>query len=483
MLALALLAVLSSPADTLVVGGLADPVLLDPHRATDLVASGIVSVICEPLVRDRPDGASYEPALATSWATRDNRTWTFTLRAGVSFHDGTPFDAGVVVANFERLRQVRAFAGRASRLGPLAVTMSLDHPNAALLATLSQPFFTLLSPAQLAGSPRPVGTGPFRLRAARPGLVELEANPVYWVGAPRLQRIQFRSLPDEDALVASLLAGEVDVTSALTLESHAKVEDSPDLRVLDRPGHNLAYLALNNERPPFTDPRVRHAVARAIDRPALVSTLLGGHGQAARNPLPPSSWGYATRTRELVHDPAAARRLLAQAGLSQGFEVTLLAAQASRPYLPAPLRLADRLRDDLARVGIRLRQELAGSWSEYVERGSRGQFDLAVFGWQADTQDPNDFLSALLSSSAVGTTNRSRYRSQAMDDLLTQARRGTGHQERNLVYAEAQALFQKQMPFVPLYHLAVFTAARRSVQGLAFGATGLMRFDKTWKRD
>lgn len=484
MLALALLALLASPADTLVVGSLADPVVLDPHRAIDLVAASIVSVVCEPLVRDRPDGIHFEPALATSWATRDNRVWTFTLRAGVSFHDGTPLDADAVVANVDHLRQVRAFKGSAGRLGPLAVTVTLDHPNAALLSTLSQPFFTLVSPRQLSASnPKPVGTGPFRLLTAKPGLVELQANPAYWGDPPRLQRILFRRLPDEGALMTALLAGEVDVTSALTLESHPRLEGSPDLVVVARVGHNLAYLALNNERPPFTDPRVRRAVALAIDRPALVSDLLGGHGEAARNPLPPSFWGYATRTRELVHDPAAARRLLGQAGLGQGFEAAILAVDASRPYLPAPLPLAARLRDDLAQVGIRLRQELASSWTDYAERGNRGQYDLAVFGWQADTMDPNDFLSAVLSSDAVGSSNRSRYRSFAMNGLLTQARRGTGHQERSQVYAEAQALFQKEMPFVPLYHVAVFTASRRSLRGLTVGPTGFLRFDKAWKED
>ena len=484
MLAFALLALLASAADTLVVGGLADPLSLDPHQTTDLVAGTIVSALCEPLVHDRLDGLLYEPALATTWATRDNRVWTFTLRAGVTFHDGTPLDADGVVANIEHLREVRSFRGSAARLGPLAVTISLDHPNAALLSTLSQPFFALVSPHQLqAKSPKPVGTGPFRLVAAKPGLVELRANPGYWGGTPRLRRVLFRRLPDEAALVSALLSGEVDVTPALTLEAHPRLESSPDLVVLARPGRNLAYLALNNERPPFDDPRVRHAVALAVDRRALVSDLLGGHGEPARNPLPPSLWGYATTTRELVHDPVTARKLLAQAGLGKGLETTLLTVDASRPYLPAPLRLVGRLREELAQVGIRLRQELAGSWAEYVERGSKGQYDMAVFGWQADTMDPNDFLSALLSSETVGSSNRSRYRSVAMDALLIQARKGTGHQERSQVYAEAQALFRKEMPFVPLYHVAVFTASRRSVRGLSVGSTGYLRFDKTWKDD
>ncbi len=484
MIALPLLALLATAPETLVVGNLSDPISLDPHQATDLVSGAIVSAICEPLVRDRVGGVQHDPALATAWATSDNRVWTFTLRDRVRFHDGTPFDADAVVANIAHLRKVRAFRATAERAGRLTVVVILDQPNAALLSTLAQPFFTIVSPKELASKqPRAVGTGPFRLGSARPGLVELLANPDHWEGRPRLARVQFRRLASEDALVQGMLSGEVDVSSALTLESHPRLEGNPDVVVHTRPGRNLAYLALNNERPPLRDPRVRQAVAVAIDRSSLVSNLLQGHGEPARNPLPPSFWGYATRTRELLLDRGAARRLLTRAGLRQGFDATLMTVDASRPYMPAPLRLAARLRDDLAQVGIRLREDVVASWSEYLARGTRGDFDLAVFGWQADTLDPNDFLTTLLSSEAVGSTNRSRYRSPAMDDLLGQARRGTSQHERSQGYLQAQALFQKDMPFVPLYHVAVFTAARRSVQGLAASSGAFPRYEKTWKEN
>jgi ABC-type transport system substrate-binding protein len=239
---------------------------------------------------------------------------------------------------------------------------------------------------------------------------------------------------------------------------------------------------MNNERPPFHDRRVRHALARAVDREALVERILGGHGEPARNPLPPSIWGFGTRTKELVLDRAAARRQLAAAGLPNGFETTLMVVNAPRPYLPAPVQLAARLRDDLAQAGIRARLHEVTTWSDYLARASRGDYDLAVLGWQADTVDPNDFLSALLGSEFVGTTNRSRYRSPAMDALLKQGRRGRDQKERVASYREAQTLFQKDMPWVPLYHVSVFTAYRRIVRGLVIGPTGVPRYDRVWKR-
>jgi peptide/nickel transport system substrate-binding protein len=482
--ALAALLLLAGPPDTLVVGILADPVSLEPHHASDLVSEAVVANVCETLVRFRDQGNRPEAALATSWATVDRRTWTFTLRENVRFHDGAPLDAEAVVANLEHLRRERAFPGQAERIGPHVVAITLDRPNAALLATLSQPFFALQSPRALAGeASTPVGTGPFRLASSRPGLVTLDANPAYWGGAPRLRHVSFRRFANEDALVAALQDGSVDVTTAVSQDRMHRLGERVDVTLDSQTGLNLAFLSVNNERPPFSDPRVRQALARAVDREGLVAHVLGGHGEPAQNPLPPSLRGYVKRPGKPLHDRAGARKLLAQAGLPDGFETTLMYVNSPRPYMPAPLALAARLRDDIQQVGVRASLHEAASWSDYIERATRGDYDLAVLGWQADTVDPNDFLSALLASESIGTTNRSRYRSPAMDTLLNRARRGGDPEERLAVYRDAQELFQKDMPWVPLYHVAALTAYRRVVRGVVRGATGILRYDKAWKHE
>jgi peptide/nickel transport system substrate-binding protein len=469
-------------ADTLVVGVLEGPASLDPHRATDLVSAAVAVNVCEPLVRYRDDGSRPEGALAAAWATLDSRTWTFTLREGVRFHDGRAFDADAVVANLARLRRERGFEAAAARLGPAHVSVTLPQPNAALLATLSQPYFCMLSPASFAADgPRLVGTGPFRLDSAAPGEILLVRHRSPGGAPPRLRRVLFRRLPSEEALGAGLAAGTVDVSLSLGPDTVARVQGHPGVALQSRTGLNLAFLSLNNERGPLREPLVRQAVARSIDREGLVREVLGGHGEPARNPLPPALWGYGRLTRALPYDPDGARRLLARAGHASGVEATLLTVDAPRPYLPTPLRLAARVRDDLARAGVRLRLVQAPSWPEYLRRATEGDYDLALLGWEADTMDPNDFLSVLLSSAAVGTTNRSRYRSRAMDALLEQARHGTNQAERRRRYDEAQELFQKDMPWVPLYHASVFTASRRTVRGLTVGPTGIMRFDRVWK--
>jgi peptide/nickel transport system substrate-binding protein len=473
----------AAPADTLVVGTLADPGSLAPHRATDIVAADIVSSVCETLVRVRPRSLRHEGVLATSWATPDQRVWTLTLRKNVRFHDGSPFDADAVVANLEHLRRESGFPGRSERLGPHLVQITLARPNSALLSTLSQPFFAIQSPARLAGpgSDVPVGTGPFRFVEARDGVVELAAFDRHWAGPPRLRRLVFRRFRDEAALADALASGEADVSSAVGPRRAGRLRSEAGVTLDSQTGLNVIYLALDNERPPFADPRVRRAVSRAIDRAGLVREVMGGHAEPASTVLPPTLF-HDTRTRTLGLDLDSARRLLAAGRLPDGFETTLTVSRAPRPYLPQPLRVAERLRDDLARVGIVVRLREVPSWAEQVSLTSRGEFDMALLGWQADTLDPNDFLTALVDSGSIGSTNRSRYRSDEMDRLLKRARMDSAPRARLELYRDAQDLLQRDMPLVPLYHASTFTAHRREVLGLIIGPTGIVRYDKAWKQ-
>jgi len=469
--------------DVLVVGIVGEPLTLDPHRGTDLVSAAIVGNVCEPLVRYSADGIRAEPALATAWATRDARRWTFTLRKGVRFHDGAAFDADAVLANLARIASVRAFPGVAERVGAHVVTITLDRPNAALLATLSQPFFAMQSPREIArGGILPVGTGPFRLAEASDSGVHLEAHREYWRGAPRLRRLVFPRIADDRALSEGLMAGQVDVAPAVSHDRVERLRARDDVILQARTGGNVAFLSLNNERAPLTDRRVRQAIAHALDREALVARILGGHAEPARNPLPPALWGYGRRTPELVLDRTTARRLLKEAGYAQGFSTGLLVADAPRPYNPDPIGLARALADALGEIGIAVRIERVPAWGAFLERATRGDYSMAVMGWQADTPDPNDFLSVLLGSEFVGATNRSRYRSPAMDVLLKQGRRGDDQRERTVSYLQAQTLFRRDMPWVPLFHVSVFTVHRRDVRGLTIGPTGSPRYDRVWKK-
>ena len=185
--------------------------------------------------------------------------------------------------------------------------------------------------------------------------MELIPNWTYWGGAPRLGGIVFRRFRDEESLSTALLSGEVDVSSAVGYQRLPHLRASPDIALHSKTGLNIAFLSLNNERRPLDDRRVRQAIARAIDRPALVSRFLGGHGVPARNPLPPSLWGYSARTKDLALDrprraPAAGRGgVPAAASTPRSWRWT-----PRGPTCPRPLAEAAQIRDDLARVGIRV---------------------------------------------------------------------------------------------------------------------------------
>ncbi len=470
----------TAQADTLVVGLLADPVSLDPHRATDFVSAALISNVCETLVRQRPGSARPEPGLATSWATRDNRRFTLTLRENVRFQDGSPFDADAVVANFDELRRRGVFAGRAERIGPHALGITLERPNAALLSSLSLPSLALQSPRAL-GQPA-VGTGPFRLGRTRAGHYELLAEAHYWGGAPRLARVVFERFADERALVGALLAGRADVSATLGPAHLDELRRAPQLTLDSQTGLNLAFLSINNKRAPFDDRRVRQALTRLVARQAIVDQVLRGHGLPAEGPLPPAL-GRLSSAHVRPADRVGARRLLAQAGYARGLSARLLVPGAPRPYLPDPEGLARRLAADFALAGVRVELEPVAGWSEYIARCTRGDYELALLGWQADTLDANDFLSALVGTQVPARTNRSGYSSPAMDLLLERARRSSDPAQRASLYREAQTLFQRDMPWVPLYHTSIFTAYRKSVHGLLVGPTGVTRYDKAWKTE
>jgi peptide/nickel transport system substrate-binding protein len=483
-MAIGLLAVLllTAAPSSVTVGVLADPVTLKPHQATDFVSAEVLANVCETLVRFRPGVARPEGVLATTWATADGRTWTFTIREGVRFQDGAPLDSDAVVANFADLTRVRGFRGTAERIGPYAVSITLDRPNTAFLSTLSQPFYALESPRGLSapGGP-PVGTGPFAVGQAKPGLIRLTANPAYWGGPPRVAEVLFRRLSSQEALLQELLAHSVDVTSALDPAGVERVRKSPDLVLEIQKGLNICLLSLNNDRPPFSDRRVRQAIARALDPPRLVAQALAGRGEPVHTPFPPSLFAVPGSDKWARADRSAARRLLAEAGYRDGFLTTLLSVNSPRPYMPDPRGLAAEVRAELASVGIRVELQDVPTWPEYAGRGSRGEYDMALFGWQADTMDPNDFLSALLASESIGGTNRSRYRDAEMDALLKRGRREQDPSVRGAVYKEIEDLFQRDMPFVPLFSVSVFTGYSRALHGLALDPTGLLRFGQVSK--
>ncbi|MDP3427325.1 MAG: ABC transporter substrate-binding protein, partial [Humidesulfovibrio sp.] len=362
---------------------------LDPAKFLDNESAMVIENIFDGLVRYRDDSTLVEPALAASWSVSDDGlVYVFRLRAGVLFHDGTPFDAEA--ARFSLLRKIDPahpyFRPQFSKmddtlrgvrsveaLDAQTLRITLKGPDPLFLAALARHSAYIVSPTAVKAlgegfDHRPVGTGPFVfgswLKAER---IVLEPNPKYFGGAPKIDALVFKVVPDPLVRMLELRAGTIQAMDALTPEQQGEVRRNPALVLDSRPGLNVGYLAMNTTRAPLDNPKVRRAIAHAINRPALVKSIYRGLATPARTVVPPGMQGYNPAAPDSAYDPALARKLLRQAGLPNGFATTLWAMPVSRPYMPQPDKIARFIQENLAAVGIRARI-VTFDWATYLAR-------------------------------------------------------------------------------------------------------------------
>lgn len=486
------------------------PVSLNPQLAIDQATfDATAGTVYDRLVQLEPGTTRVVPDLATSWTVTENgRVYTFKLRHNVQFQQtpwfkpSRPFDADDVVFSFERQWRrdnpyhhvsggsYRYFIGMGlqrrllaiDKLDDYTVRFTLQQPDTGFLAILALPFASILSeeyaahllvnddPAQL--DRQPVGTGPFKL-SGQPSADRLEftANPDYWAGRPALDRLIFDIVPDPDERLRRLDRGQCDVLPPLSRAQLRSWRMPRGVRLLQRTGFDVAYLAFNTRRPPFSDPRVRRALSLAVNRQAIINTVYGKTGVLANDPLPPTSWAYADDVKPLPYDPAAARKLLAAAGVPKDFHTVLWVMPVSRYYMPDPLQVARMIRADWVRVGVDA-QLLIPDWNDFLARSRQGEHATILLGWTGDDGDPDNFLTPLLSCSAIGGGNRARWCDSDFQELLHQARIIAAPSKRRALYLHAQAVFRAQLPWLPLAHSVYFQPLRERVRGFMMGALG-----------
>ncbi len=501
-------------AQTFAFGLPAEPVQLDPAVVSDAASLAVTYQLFEGLVRLRGATTEIEPALAERWEVApDGRAWTFHLRPGVRFHDGTPLDAAAVVWNFDRwshaghpqhANQVaagqtfeyweslfggvddRSLVARAEAVDARTVRLVLRAPHAPLLASLAVAGLGLASPAAVgrwgtAFGKHPVGTGPFRFAEWRTGqAIVLEANPGYWGPKPKVRRVVFRPITDNGQRLAALKAGELHGLEGLSPDDVAVVERDPDLTLVRRPASTTGYLAFNYHVREFQDRRVREAVARAIDKGALVTALYGSLGIPATQLLPPSFWAHHPGLRDPAPDAAAARALLREAGFPAGLrqitwtdgrreDLVLAYLPVSRPYLPAPKEVAEAIAADLARAGVHARLETV-DWAVYLDRVKSGRLALYMLGWIADAADPDTALCYLFC--APGAPSQGFYANRAVTELLERARTLARQADRAPLYRQVAELLHADVARLFLAHSQAPLAFSRRVRGYVANPTG-----------
>jgi peptide/nickel transport system substrate-binding protein len=486
-----------SVGSTLVFGRNQDAVSLDPAVVTDGMSLNVARLTMEGLTGYKLGTFDITPALATSWAVSpDGKTWTFDLRHDVKFQDGTPFDAQAVKFNFDRWRlpndpwhkllqgnldysyyesQFGGFPGVIADvrvLAPDKVQFVLTRPFAPMLANLAMPAFGIASPTAMKSEGEnyfrsPVGTGPYQVTEwVKDDHITMKAFAGYWGDKAKIQTVIFRDIPDPSTSMLALQKGDIDGWEYPRPDDLGPLSQDHELTIYHQPPNNVLYLAINVQKPPFTNVLVRRAVNEAIDANAIVRNFYDPSAEVATDFLPLAVWPHPNQTA-YPYDPADARRLLAQAGFPHGFSTTLWYMTLPRPYVPEPQRVAEAIQADLRAVGINA--TLQGfEWGQFLDKTERGDHDLALSGWTGDNGDPDNFLYAILDKDSAippGAQNVCFWKDEDFHKLMIEAQNTTDRTQRAKYYLAALQIVHDQAPLVPLVHTGPPIVFKRSVLG------------------
>ncbi len=450
-----------------------DPRTLDPALATDVPTGRAVAYVFDGLTRFTPD-ARVAPGLATRWeVSPDGRIYTFHLRPGVRFHDGTPLVARQVVASWARalspslkggnklplfvIQGARALAaGQATALtGARAlddstVQVTLDTALAIFPKLLAMPVASVVAPNTGPDfGQHPVGTGPWRfVEWKHDDYLRFARNPGYWGGTPGADTLTARIIPEPSTAVAEFENGTVDVLTVPEGETRSwEQTDERQARLQSAPALRLYYVAINTTRGPLADARVRQAINLAVDKKAIIDRLIAGRGVRASGVIPGVLDSLADDRPPYAYDPARARQLLSEAGFPNGIDVQLWSSQQA-----TFARLAQTIQGYLKAVNVRatLVQRDAPSVREAARNG---QVDLVVKDWFADYPDADAFLTPLLASASKGVGgNLSFYANKHVDSLVALARRTGDDQQRAALSRQADSTAFADAPMLYLFH-------------------------------
>ncbi|MEZ7173353.1 ABC transporter substrate-binding protein [Sporosarcina sp. OR05] len=486
-----------SQEDTLVFGRGGDSTSLDPSRVTEGETFKVTVNIFETLLNFGEDDTTIQPGLAKEWKTDDGLTYTFTLEEGVKFHDGTDFNADAVVKNFERWANGDAdkfpyynsmfggFKGDEGHViesvtadGDYKVVITLKRPQAPFLKNIAMSMFAIASPDAFEKGDdqferNPVGTGPFKFVEWRPNeTITIEKFDEYWQeGLPKLNKVIFKSIPDNSTRLNALMTGEIDIADGINPADGEKIEQNEELQLIERPSMNVGYLGLTVTRPPFDKKEVRQAMNYAIDKETIINSFFEGRANIAKNPMPPSISGYNEDIEPYEYNPEKAKELLAQAGYPDGFEMELWAMPVPRPYMPDGAKVAEVIQSNLADIGVKAKI-VSYEWPTYLDKASKGEADAFMLGWTGDNGDADNFLYVLLDEDNIGSNNYTYFKNTDMHDLLIEAQTEVDENKRIELYKSAQEIIHEEAPWVPIAHSTPLLAAAKGLKGFKPHPTG-----------
>lgn len=477
----------------------ADAQKLDPADVDDGESVNTMAQMLEGLVGFKPGTLEIEPRLAASYSiSGDGLQYTFAIRPDVRFHDGTALTAETArfsfdrqmdpthpahfpTASFQYWQNFYSDIERVEVVDAMTLRLHLRQPNASLLSSLAICPVWLISPAAFEKHGdqlpfHPVGTGPYKFVEWRSSeAVVMERNDDYW-GGPRagFERLVMRSIPLNTSRLSELLAGKIHGLDGIQPSELSDLENDPRFTIHEAPGMNVGYLSFSMLSEKVQDPALRRAISMAIDRDNLVQLALDGHGSVAAYPAPRGYLGIPDDAGPVRHDPEAARKLVA--ANPQWAQQTLELATFGQPrmYFPDPARIASLVRNDLEAVGLQV-EIVNREFKSHLHASRRGEFDLCLLGWIADTPDTDSFLATFFHSRAAvmgSATNISFYRNPEMDALLDSALRVADSRERERIYRQVLAVWQRDLPIVPLVQGNQITVLDHRIGGYVLSPAG-----------
>ncbi len=496
---------------TFVFGASADPVILDGAYVSDGESLRALRQIFEGLVNTKAGTTEIIPWLAESWtASDDGLEWTFSLKSGVKFHDGTDFNADAVCFNFDRwynftgLQQSASvsyywqtvFGGYAasedtslpeslykscSATDESTAVITLSRPSSTFLSALSLGSFAIASPAALEeygadevggsadaptfsgtfGTEHPVGTGPFQFKSwEREDSLVLTAYDDYWGEPSTIDNLVFRPIADGPARRQALEAGDID---GFDLVDPADLDALADggFDVLQRPAFNVGYIGFNQAIKPMDNPKIRQAIAHAIDREKIISTNYPPGSEVATQFQPPEVFGHSDSVPTYDYDPDLAKQLISESGVSNPTLEFWYPSDVSRPYMPDPAANYQLMKADLEAVGFKVETKSAPWDPDYLDAVDGGKTMMYLLGWTGDFGDPDNFVGTFFQQKTPGFG----FTNPEIFSLLDQAEAETDLAARTELYVQANDKIMEFLPGLPYVHTEPSLAFKPGVTG------------------
>jgi peptide/nickel transport system substrate-binding protein len=503
----------ASKAPTFIIAGASDPTYLDPALVSDGESFRVTEQIFEGLVSLKPGSTLVRPGLATKWGSKNGKDWTFNLRHGVKFQDGTPFNAAAVCANFNRQYNFRGpfqdasatyywqtvflgfkhndsstlspslYKGCTAR-GKYTAIIHLRSKSASFIAALVISSFSIQSPTAMKkygankGELRsgtfyptgtyafshPTGTGPFKFKSWVVGQkVELVRNSRYWGKKPKIGRVIIQPISNNTARVQALQSGEVNGADLIQPQDVPTVKKNKKLKLLNRPSFNVAYVTINQAHAPFNKLAVRQAVAYGLDRKSVVKSFYAGRAQVAQEFMPPNLFGWSPKVPTYPYNPSKAKSLLRSAGLTLPVKVDFwYPTNVSRPYMPNPKLNFEAFSASLENSGFQVVPHSAPWRPDYVKHVNDGTAgDLNLIGWTGDFGDPDNFVGTFFKvyHPQFGFHNKKIF------NILARAAAETNLSKRIALYKQANIMIMKFLPAVPYAHSKPALGFQTKVKG------------------